>query len=98
MTRRKFLGTTIAGSATVPAGTVIQKLAAAVTTSPTQSTFQLGGDLSVNRLGLRAMRLKGEGIWGWTPDRVNAKRLLRRALDLAANLNDTTDAYCPGKA
>src|SRR6184192_2196038 len=81
MTRRKFLGTTIAGSATVLAGTVFQKLALAVTTSATQSTFQLGGDLSVNRLGFGAMRLTGEGIWGWPPDRENAKKVLRRAVD-----------------
>src|SRR6266568_7978680 len=95
MTRRKFLGTTIAGSATVLAGTVFQKLAAAVTTSPTQSTFQLGGDLSVNRLGFGAMRLTGEGIWGWPPDRENAKKVLRRAIELGVNLIDTADAYGP---
>jgi len=46
MTRRKFLGTTIAGSATVLAGTVFQKLALAVTSSAAPTTFQLGGDLS----------------------------------------------------
>ena len=45
MTRRKFLGTTIAGGATVLAGTVFQKLALAVTSSATPTTFQLGGDL-----------------------------------------------------
>src|SRR5216110_3625139 len=95
MTRRKFLGTTIAGSATVLAGTVFQKLASAVTTSATPTTFQLGGDLSVNRLGFVAMRLTGQGIWGWPPDRENAKKVLRRALDLGVNLIDTADAYGP---
>src|SRR6266496_6544934 len=95
MTRRKFLGSTIAGSATVLAGTVFQKLASATTTSATQSTFQLGGDLSVNRLGFGAMRLTGEGIWGWPPDRENAKKVLRRAVDLGGNLIDTADAYGP---
>src|SRR6266480_6132466 len=95
MTRRKFLGTTIAGSATVLAGTVFQKLASAVPTSATTTTFQLGGDLSVNRLGFGAMRLTGEGIWGWPPDRENAKKVLRRALDLGVNLIDTADAYGP---
>jgi len=95
MTRRKFLGTTIAGGATVLAGTVFQKLASAVTTSATTTTFQLGGDLSVNRLGFGAMRLTGEGIWGWPPDRENAKKVLRRALDLGVNLIDTADAYGP---
>src|SRR5207253_5513950 len=95
MTRRKFLGTTIAGGATVLAGTVFQKLASAVTTSATPTTFQLGGDLSVNRLGFGAMRLTGQGIWGWPPDRENAKKVLRRAVDLGVNLIDTADAYGP---
>src|SRR5439155_3323990 len=95
MTRRKFLGTTIAGSATMLTGTVFQKLASAVTTSADQSTFQLGGDLSVNRVGFGAMRLTGQGIWGWPRDRENAKKVLRRALDLGVNLIDTADAYGP---
>src|SRR5438034_7123758 len=95
MTRRKFLGTTIAGSATVLAGTVFQKLALAVTTSATQSTFQLDGDLMVNRLDFGAMRLTGQGIWGWPADRENAKKVLRRALDLGVNLIDKADAYGP---
>src|SRR6266571_1931491 len=95
VTRRKFLGTAIAGGATVLAGTVFQKLASAVTTLATTTTFQLGGDLSVNRLGFGAMRLTGQGIWGWPPDRENAKKVLRRALDLGINLIDTADAYGP---
>ena len=95
MTRRKFLGTTIAGGATVLAGTVFQKLALAVTSSATPTTFQMGGDLSVNRLGFGAMRLTGQGIWGWPPDRENAKKVLRRAVDLGVNLIDTADAYGP---
>src|SRR5438132_2811844 len=96
MTRREFLGTTIAGGASVMAGTAfVQKLASAVTTSTMKSTFLLGGDLSVNRLGVGAMRLTGEGIWGWPPDRENAKKVLRRAVDLGVNLIDTADAYGP---
>jgi len=78
------------------AGTAfVQKLAAATTTSPMKSTFQLGGDLSVNRLGFGAMRITGEGIWGWPTDRDNAKNVLRRAVDLGVNLIDTADAYGP---
>jgi aryl-alcohol dehydrogenase-like predicted oxidoreductase len=96
MTRRKFLGTTIAGGASVMAGTAfVQKLASAVTTSNMKSTFQLGGDFSVNRIGFGAMRVTGEGIWGWPPDRENAKKVLRRAVDLGVNLIDTADAYGP---
>jgi len=58
-------------------------------------TFLLGGDLLVNRLGFGAMRLTGEGIWGWPPDRENAKKVLRRAVELGVNLIDTADAYGP---
>src|SRR5436305_14146725 len=96
MTRREFLGTTIAGGASVMTGPAFaQKLASAVTTSTMKSTFLLGGDLSVNRLGFGAMRITGEGIWGWPPDRENSKKVLRRALDLGVNLIDTADAYGP---
>jgi pyridoxine 4-dehydrogenase len=66
-----------------------------VTTSTMKSTFPIGGDLSVNRLGFGAMRVTGEGIWGWPPDRENAKKVLRRAVDLGVNLIDTADAYGP---
>src|SRR5437868_8437821 len=94
MTRREFLGTTIAGGASVMAGAAfVQKLASAVTTM--KSTFPLGGDLSVNRLGFGAMRITGEGIWGWPPDRENALKVLRRAVELGVNLIDTADAYGP---
>jgi pyridoxine 4-dehydrogenase len=31
-------------------------------------TFQLGGDLKVNRLGFGAMRITGDGIWGEPKD------------------------------
>src|SRR5213080_1211296 len=96
MTRREFLGTTIAGGAGVMAGTAfVQRLASAATTSTMKSTFPIGGDLSVNRLGFGAMRITGEGIWGWPPDRENAKKVLRRAVDLGVNLIDTADAYGP---
>jgi len=59
------------------------------------SLFRLGGDLSVNRLGFGAMRITGEGIWGWPPDRDNARKVLRRAVELGVDLIDTADAYGP---
>jgi len=55
----------------------------------------LGGDLPVNRLSFGAMRITGEGIWGWPPDRENALKVLRRAVELGVNLIDTADAYGP---
>ncbi len=61
----------------------------------TNPTFTLGGDLTVNRLGFGAMRITGAGIWGWPPDRQNALKILRRAIELGVNLIDTADAYGP---
>src|ERR1043166_7712892 len=96
MTRRKFLNTTIAGSATVLTGGLSKMVAAtSIRMSNSEETFSLGGDLLLNRLGFGAMRLTGEGIWGWPPDRENAKKVLRRALELGVNLIDTADAYGP---
>ena len=67
----------------------------AVTEAGANSLFRLGGDLSVNRLGFGAMRITGEGIWGWSPDRDNALKVVRRAIDLGVDLIDTADAYGP---
>jgi aryl-alcohol dehydrogenase-like predicted oxidoreductase len=58
-------------------------------------TFLIGGDLEVRRLGFGAMRLCGPGIRGWPDDRANALRVLRRAVELGANLVDTADSYGP---
>ena len=75
---------------------MLQKLsAAAVTTTSPKPDFLLGGDLSVHRLGFGAMRLTGEGVWGWPADRDNARKVLRRAVELGVNLIDTADAYGP---
>jgi pyridoxine 4-dehydrogenase len=95
MTRRKFLGATVVGSATVWAGQLPKLVMAATTTTSGTSTFQLGGDLTVNRLGFGAMRITGDGIWGWPADREGAKKLLRRVVELGVNLIDTADAYGP---
>ncbi len=67
----------------------------AVTEPGTNSVFRLGGDLPVNRLGFGAMRITGEGIWGWPADRGNALNVLRRAVELGVDLIDTADAYGP---
>jgi len=58
-------------------------------------TIEIGGDLTVNRFGFGAMRLTGEGIWGEPADREEAKRVLRRAIDLGINFIDTADSYGP---
>jgi pyridoxine 4-dehydrogenase len=61
----------------------------------TIGTIDLGGDLTVNRLGLGAMRLTGAGIWGQPADRDEAKAVLRRAIELGINFIDTADSYGP---
>jgi pyridoxine 4-dehydrogenase len=72
-------------------------------------TFTIGGDLEVHRLGFGAMRLTGDGIWGPPDDPEEAKRLLRRVVELgsgsgqaagsagraASVLIDTADSYGP---
>jgi pyridoxine 4-dehydrogenase len=59
------------------------------------NTFTIGGDLEVRRLGFGAMRITGEGIWGPPDDPEEAKRVLRRVLELGVNLIDTADSYGP---
>ena len=51
--------------------------------------------MTVNRLGFGAMRITGPGIWGDPPDREQAKKVLRRALELEVNFIDTADSYGP---
>jgi pyridoxine 4-dehydrogenase len=58
-------------------------------------TIDIGGDLTVNRLGFGAMRITGNGIWGEPADREKAKAVLRRAVELGVNFIDTADAYGP---
>jgi len=93
MSRRLFLRATLAGGASLLAGRAATLFAAG--SASDNSSFTIGGDLPVNRLGFGAMRLTGEGIWGWPPDRENARKVLRRAVELGANLIDTADAYGP---
>ncbi len=60
------------------------------------TTFLLGGDLPVNRLGYGAMRLCAQpGNFGRFPDWEAGKRLLRRAVELGVNFIDTAHAYGP---
>lgn len=58
-------------------------------------TFLIGGDLPVHRLGYGTMRLVGDGAWGEPGDPAEARRVLRRAVELGVNLIDTADAYGP---
>src|SRR5487761_1639731 len=64
-------------------------------TAAAAGTIDVGGDLTVNRLGFGAMRITGEGIWGDPPDREKAKAAVRRAVELDVNFIDTADSYGP---
>jgi pyridoxine 4-dehydrogenase len=66
-----------------------------VLSAAASGTFLIGGDLPVHRLGYGTMRLVGEGAWGEPADPEEARRVLRRAVDLGVNLIDTADAYGP---
>ena len=69
-----------------------------MTSQPTAAaagTIDVGGDLTVNRMGFGAMRLTGPGIWGEPTDREQAKAALRRAVELGVNFIDTADSYGP---
>lgn len=59
------------------------------------TTFLLGGDLVINRLGFGAMRLTGPGIWGPPQDKQEAIKILREAVKAGINFIDTADAYGP---
>jgi pyridoxine 4-dehydrogenase len=98
LTRRGFLGISLASGAALLARKSDLIFGADLSTTPKMAmntTFKLDGDLTVNRLGFGAMRVTGEGIWGWPPDRANALKVLRRATELGVNLIDTADAYGP---
>jgi pyridoxine 4-dehydrogenase len=95
LTRRRFLGLTMGGAAsllTARSATLRSELSKSMSTNP---TFTIGGDLKVNRLGFGAMRITGDGIWGWPKNREESKRVLKRAVELGVNLIDTADAYGP---
>jgi len=64
-------------------------------TAAAAGTIDIGGDLTVNRLGYGAMRITGSGIWGEPADRDVAKAALRRAIALDVNFIDTADSYGP---
>ncbi len=59
------------------------------------TTFSLGGDLTVHRLGFGAMRLTGEGIWGEPKNPDEVRRVLKRAVELGVDFIDTADSYGP---
>jgi pyridoxine 4-dehydrogenase len=64
-------------------------------TAAASGTFDIGGDITVNRLGFGAMQLTGEGVWGEPADPDECQRVLKRAVELGVNFIDTADSYGP---
>ena len=58
-------------------------------------TFDIGGDLTVHRLGYGAMRLTGDDIIGEPDDTEAALDVVDAALDAGVDLVDTADSYGP---
>lgn len=61
----------------------------------TAGTFALGGVTPVARIGYGAMRITGPGIIGEPADVNDARRVLRRAVELGVTFIDTAHAYGP---
>ena len=59
------------------------------------STFKIGGEITVNRLGFGAMQITGPGVWGPPRDKGEALRVLKRLPELGINFIDTADSYGP---
>ncbi|MET3879339.1 aldo/keto reductase [Chitinophaga sp. OAE865] len=60
-----------------------------------KTTFLLGGDLEINRMGYGAMRITGPEIFGMPVNPQNSINVLRRAVELGVNFIDTADQYGP---
>ncbi len=58
-------------------------------------SFEVGGDITIHRLGFGAMRITGAGIWQQPRDRDEAIRTLKRLPELGVNFVDTAASYGP---
>jgi pyridoxine 4-dehydrogenase len=64
-------------------------------TAAAAGTIDIGGDLTVNRLGFGAMRITGTGHLGRPAQPDQAIATLRRIVELGVNFIDTADSYGP---
>lgn len=65
------------------------------TETKSSASFLLGGEFTINRLGYGAMQLTGQGVFGETANRENAKKVLQAAVAAGVNFIDTAEAYGP---
>ena len=59
------------------------------------TTFKIGGDLTINRMGYGAMRITGKGIWGHPERKEEAIKVLQSLPGMGVNFIDTADSYGP---
>lgn len=59
-------------------------------------TFEIGGEMTIHRLGVGAMRITGPNIIGPPANESIAHEVLRTAIDLGVDFIDTADSYGPG--
>lgn len=67
-----------------------------MTVTNESGTFDIGGEIPVNRLGYGAMRITGDDIIGRPDDEKAAKAVVQRAVELGVDFIDTADSYGPG--
>lgn len=61
-------------------------------------TFEIGGELTIGRLGFGAMSLAGSGNMGWPADPTHARDVLEYALEVGIDFVDTADMYGNGSS
>ena len=95
LTRRQVLVGGVVGMASLMAPREQARARLQPAPAAAAGTLKIGGDLLVNRMGFGAMRITGPGIWGEPKDAAEARRVLRRAVELGVDFIDTADAYGP---
>jgi pyridoxine 4-dehydrogenase len=65
----------------------------------TNTTFKIGNDFEINRMGFGTMRATtGEGVWGDPKNKQAATNIIRRAIEMGVNFIDTALSYGPGNS
>jgi hypothetical protein len=92
LTRRQVLVGGVVGMASLMAPTEQVRAGSGPAPAAAAGTLKIGADLTANRMGFGAMRITGSGIWGEPKDPAEARRVLRRAVELGVDFIDTADA------
>src|ERR1700726_5199011 len=95
LTRRQVLVGGVVGMASLMAPREPARAGLPPAPAAAAGTLKVGGDLLVNRMGFGAMRITGAGIWGEPRGPAEARRVLRRAVELGVDFIDTADSYGP---